>query len=399
MWNVKSKKCLIVIFLVLIFGGCGERDWKVVRLPSPAGPDSGEPFLAAANGEIVMSWLEKSSGGHALKHSRWNGEWSESQTVISGVPFFVNWADFPSILPISGNRIVAHWLEKKGEGTYAYFVMTSMSEDQGKTWSTPVAAHTDTSANEHGFASLSDEGDGSYSITWLDARNFQGSHDPKSEMALMYSKVVPNQIRNEMTLDSRVCDCCQTAAVRTGDGLFIAYRDRSEKEIRDISYVRRTGDQWTQPKTLHPDGWHIEGCPVNGPAVDASGNTVVVAWYTGANDQGRVRIAFSKNNGETFGSAVQVDDGNPSGRVDVVLLEDGSAVVSWLENLSDKGAAIRIKQVFQDGKTGKALTVADTSQARASGFPRMVRAGMDLMIVWTYAAEGPAEVRVAKIVL
>jgi hypothetical protein len=150
------------------------------------------------------------------------------------------------------------------------------------------------------------------------------------------------------------------------------------------------------PKSIYNDGWHIEGCPVNGPAVDAFGDAIVVAWYTGANEQGRVRVAFSTNHGETFGSPVQVDDGNPSGRVDVLFLEDGSAVVSWLENLKEQGAEIRIKQIFPDGRIGKSLTVADTSRARASGFPRMARSGKDLLIAWTYAAE-PQEIHVAKI--
>jgi hypothetical protein len=394
---MKLYRSFVSIYILFSLYGCGDGSWKVVEVSSPAAVESGEPFLASLDNEIWMSWLQKTSTGHSLKYSRWNGEWSTSQTIASGVPFFVNWADFPSVLPLSENRMVTHWLEKKGEGAYAYFVMTSLSDDRGRTWSRPVAAHTDTSENEHGFASLVDDGAGNYSITWLDGRKFTSGHDSKGEMALMYSKVVPDQFRNEVTLDPRVCDCCQTAAVRTANGVFIAYRDRSENEIRDISYVRLVGDQWTPPKNIYKDGWHIEGCPVNGPAVDAVGDDVVVAWYTGAGQQGRVRVAFSKNNGESFGSPVQVDDGNPSGRVDVVFLEDGSAVVIWLENRKDQGAEIQLKQIFPDGQTGKTLTIADTSQARSSGFPRIARAGKELLIAWTYADE-PPKIRVAKIV-
>jgi hypothetical protein len=394
---MKSLKVFVAICIFFILNGCGEKSWKIVDLRSPSGPGSGQPFLASSSDEVWMSWLEKTTDGHALKLSRWDGEWSNPQKIVSGVPFFVNWADFPSLLPLSGGRMVAHWLEKKGEGAYAYFVMTSISQDHGRTWSPSAVAHTDTSQNEHGFASLMDAGKGSYSITWLDSRNFAGHHGSGGEMALMYSKVAGRGSRDEITLDPRVCDCCQTAGVPTGNGFFIAYRDRSENEIRDISYVRLDGDQWMPPKNLHNDGWRIEGCPVNGPAVDAAGDAVVVAWYTGANEQGRVRVAFSKNNGEAFGSPVQVDDGNPSGRVDVVFLEDGSAAVIWLENLKDQGAEIRIKQIFPDGRIGESLTVANTLQARAAGFPRIARAGRDLLIAWTYASD-PSEIRIAKIV-
>jgi hypothetical protein len=385
-------KPLLMILILLSISGCQKGSWKIVELNSPAGPASGEPFLVAANDEVWMSWLEKTSSGHALKLARWNGEWSKPNVIVSGVPFFVNWADFPSILLLANNRVVSHWLQKAGNSTYAYHVMLSISEDQGKTWTQPITAHTDTSANEHGFASLVDEGTGNFSIVWLDGRNFKAEHDSSSEMALMFSK----HFRNESTLDSRVCDCCQTAAVRTRNGIFVAYRDRSEKEIRDISYVRFASGNWSEPKTVHDDGWQIDGCPVNGPAVETDGETVVVAWYTGAGDKGRVRVAFSQDGGVSFQKPVQVDDGNPSGRVDVVLLEDKSSVVSWLENQDDKGAAIRIRQIFPDGSTGQTLTVADTSKARSSGFPRMVRAGKDLFLAWTYTSDPPV-IRLARI--
>jgi hypothetical protein len=385
-------KFLLMILAVLTLSGCEKASWKIVDLESPAGPASGEPFLVAANEEVWMSWLEKTASGHALKLARWDGEWSKPNVIISGVPFFVNWADFPSILPLANNRVVAHWLQKAGESTYAYHVMASISVDQGKTWSQPAAVHTDTSANEHGFASIIDEGDGNFGIVWLDGRNFKADHDPTSEMSLMFSK----GFRNEIILDSRVCDCCQTAAVRTRDGVFVAYRDRSEKEIRDISYLRLASGRWSQPKTVHDDGWQIDGCPVNGPAVETDGETVVVAWYTGAGDKGRVRVAFSRDGGASFQKPVQVDDGNPSGRVDVVLLEDGSVAVSWLENQGEKGAAIRVRQIFSDGRVGHSLTVADTSKARSSGFPQMVRAGKDLFIAWTFTSDPPV-IRLAKI--
>ncbi len=390
------KRFLILPALVALFC-CGNSQWKISELESPAAGKSGEPFLVSDETGILMSWIqEESEGNHALKWARWDGGmWSSAQTIRSKVPFFVNWADFPSIMPLSKESMAAHWLEKRGQGSYSYHVMISASSDGGKTWSEPSAPHSDTSENEHGFASLVDLGNGEFSAAWLDGRMFHAGtpHSPADEMALMYSKIGTHQ---EATLDSRVCDCCQTTAVRTPDGIFVAYRDRSEKEIRDISYVRFSSGKWSDPQTLYPDGWQIAGCPVNGPAADAKDRIIVVAWYTGAGGQGKVQVVFSPDAGASFGKPVQVDGGNPSGRVDVVLLNDGSALVSWLENIKDKGAEIRVRQVFQDGRIAQALTVADTSNARASGFPRMAGFRGDVYIAWTYMS-GPARIRVARI--
>ena len=68
-------------------------------------------------------------------------------------------------------------------------------------------------------------------------------------------------------------------------------------------------------------------------------NEVAVAWFT-APDQPRVRLAFSADGGRTFGPPLEVASGKVVGRVDVVLLQDGRAVVSWLAETAN-GAVIR----------------------------------------------------------
>ena len=138
------------------------------------------------------------------------------------------------------------------------------------------------------------------------------------------------------------------------------------------------------------DGWQLSGCPVNGPAVAASGRRVAVAWFTWANNSSRVKLAFSKDAGESFSEPVVVDDGNPAGRVDVVLLADGSAMVCWLEKLPG-GGEVRVRRVKPDGKQddkpdGKrdqAITISASGTARSNGFPQMVRAANTLVFAWT----------------
>jgi hypothetical protein len=173
----------------------------------------------------------------------------------------------------------------------------------------------------------------------------------------------------------------------------VVYRDRSDEEIRDISVVKFKGGKWTVPKRVHNDGWKINGCPVNGPAVAASGKRVAVAWFTGAANQQHVRLAFSNDAGETFGEAIKVDGGQPIGRVDVLLLSDGSAMVCWLEKI-EGGGEVRARRVAPDGKLGDAVTVAPSGTARSSGFPQMVQSGNRLIFAWTgkrvLTAEMPA---------
>ncbi|HEY9433863.1 MAG TPA: hypothetical protein VI260_20575 [Blastocatellia bacterium] len=77
-----------------------------------------------------------------------------------------------------------------------------------------------------------------------------------------------------------------------------------------------------------------------------------------------------------------MDDGNPAGRVDVLLLDDGGALVCWLEKLPEVGA-VRVQRVRPDGKLDEAITVAPSGTARSNGIPQMARAGGELIFAWT----------------
>jgi len=397
---------LIHLLFVMVLSGCVARNdsgkWTVTELASPAGPGSGQTYLSVAGDRVYMSWLEAvPQRGHALRFASLDGDrWSQARDIVRDVPFFVNWADFPSILPLSDNSLLVHWLQKNAAGPYAYDVFVSMSRDQGANWTTPVIAHTDRSTAEHGFASMIDEGTGRTGIVWLDARNFEpgkmAEGDLSNEMALMYSKFENGTFREETVLDARVCDCCQTDAARTSEGLFVVFRDRSESEVRDISYIRRVNGQWTAPVTLHADHWQIAACPVNGPAVAADGTVVAVVWFTGAGDRGRVHAIFSADGGKTFGKPLQIDSGNPSGRVDVALTPDHGALISWLENTPGTGAEIRARHIYPDGSTQPPFLIASSISARASGFPRLVRSGDSFLIAWTQASD-PSQIRIARI--
>ncbi|HZI20230.1 MAG TPA: sialidase family protein [Pyrinomonadaceae bacterium] len=378
---------------------------RVRTLPSPAGPSSGQPNLAAGpDGSIYLSWIERlPERRFALRFSKREGAgWSAPRTVAEGDNWFVNWADFPSLLALPGGRLAAHWLVKSGPGPYAYDVHVALSADGGRNWGRPVTPHRDGKQVEHGFVSMWASPEGTPALVWLDGRETTahgagGGHDGHGggDMTLRYTAFGRDgRPAPESLLDARVCECCQTSAAMTSEGPIVVYRDRSPEEVRDIAVVRLSGGRWSEPSVVYRDGWRIEGCPVNGPSVAARGRRVAVAWFTGAGDTYRVRVAFSGDAGRSFGQPVEVDDGQPSGRVGVVMLEDGSAAVSWLEKV-EAGGEVRVRRVRPDGRRGPSFTVAGMAAARAGGFPRMVRTKGSLLLAWV----GGTQVLTAEVAL
>jgi hypothetical protein len=376
---------------------------SITPIDAPAGPLSGEPNLAVDNsGRVYLSWLERKSDSTVALHLsvRDDGTWSAPATVTARKDLFVNWADFPSVFVAPSGRVVMHWLQKRPGGRYSYDVIVRQSTDAGVTWSEPRTLHDDNVAAEHGFVSFfAAEGD-SVEAVWLDGRaTAGGGHDnnamPRGSMQLGNTRIGPDGgIAATMLIDDRICDCCQTSAAVTSRGPVVVYRDRSPDEIRDISILRKVNGAWTQPARVHADEWHIEGCPVNGPSVVADGERVAVAWFTGARDTARVNVAFSSDAGATFTAPVRVDDGQPAGRVDVEFDGTGRALVTWLERVGDDGAEIRIRAISPDGTLSPATVVASSAAARSSGFPRMVRAGDEIVFAWTQPGD-TARVRMA----
>ncbi len=389
-------------------------DAAVALLPSPAGEGSGEPHLAQGpDGTVVLSWLEARGDSAALRYSVLQDDaWQPARTVAVGSNWFVNWADVPSVVPFANGRWAAQWLVKQPGGTYAYDVAIALSNDGGVTWSKPVSPHEDGTATEHGFVSLYETA-GSVGALWLDGRNMEPdghAHAPAAKSAvngtaqLAGMTLRSTRLTSDLTLqdaqvvDDLVCDCCQTSVARTADGPVAVYRDRTVGDVRDIHVARNVAGRWQPGRAVAHDGWVITGCPVNGPAIDAAGKQVIVAWYTAANGEPRVRVARSTDAAESFGNPIDVHGQRPLGRVDVAILDNGDAAVSWLQTAAGSvdQAEIVVRRVTVDGQLGPTRVVARTSAKRPSGFPKMLKTAGQLLFAWTDTGANPPRVVTAR---
>jgi hypothetical protein len=354
----------------------------------PAASGSNAPFLhTTAAGRVTLSWVEPAGDGHRLRFATWrDSAWGKPHTVTEGTDWFVNWADVPSVIADDNGRMAAHWLEKSGDDTYAYDVRVSQSFDGGDTWGEPITPHRDGTQTEHGFASLILHNDYLH-LVWLDGRKYADEEEP-DETTLRAARIDPNgTISGEVELDGRTCDCCPTAVAPIDGGFIVVYRDRSPNEIRDIYAVRYVDGKWKAPKPVADDGWKINGCPVNGPAVASLGSGVYVAWFTMRGDRGVVRQAHSSDDGRTFTPAVDVSDMPTLGRVALANGPRLSTRVAWLATSGDE-VRILSRGLVPGSVTNQVRAIANTTAARSSGYPRIVQLpGERTLAVWTETGE------------
>jgi hypothetical protein len=366
-------------------------DWNVgiQALESPAGANSSEPQMSVSSRGVLLSWIERVGTTTMLKFAERTGPgWTQPVTAASGPDWFLSYADVPSVQRLANGTLVAQWLENTDPQIEAYNLRMSYSKDDGKSWAAPFLPHNDGTRSQHGFASMFEVANNGLGIIWLDGRNsaFDFDKPDTGTMELRYAAFDSNMKQTgDVEIDHRVCECCSTSAAMTADGPLVAFRDLTPESIRDIGVSRLDGAKWTDTNIVSPDKFSIDFCPVNGPAVSARGRDVAIAWFTVKNDVGEAFAAFSSDAGRTWTAPQRLDELGSLGRVDIEMLDDGSAVASWVEYAGGR-TDLRLRRIDKSGARSPAVNIVAVSGGRASGFPRMARQGDQLIFAWSESA-------------
>ncbi len=373
---------------------------KTWALPAEAGAMA--PDLSLAPGDrLLLSWVSHRVGRrNALQYAAYTetaGWQSQPRTIAVGSKLLANAVDVPHVRASADGALWAQWLQARTDGPKGYNLILARSRDGGMRWDGMTEVNTDDLPAEHGFAALYPRTENSMDIAWLDGRELTAQGGTAQVRSNNFDMGLRRQA--DTVVETRACECCQTDVAITDKGPLLAYRGRSAEEIRDIQVTRFEAGKWVAPKPVHADGWRIEGCPVAGPAVAATGNVAVVGWYTDAGRASKVQLARSTDAGDGFSAPVVVDQGKPvMGRIDVAL--DGQqAWVAWLRETQEGQTLLLARYAPDLSKKLQQFEVA-TLKARgmASGYPKLVANGKGkAWLVWTDVEAGVAQLKGAEI--
>lgn len=413
----------VALSTLLLLSSCAkqQRSLRVEALTTPV-PVSGLVPQATGlrDGRVLLSWQTPlEGGGYRFEMSIFDGMgWSERRTIAQGASVSMFTADLPEVAQLADGKLLAAWelRDIQPDDPYATAIQTAVSSDDGRNWSAPQRPYAEALAGQHSFLSLFPlEGD--LGVVWLDAMerakvrqahpgHKRGGEDSETgSIGLRYAVINgKGDCRDGGFVDPITCECCPTSAAVTSRGPLVVYRGRTEAPgtkpadvqtdrptVRDIYAVRFEQGRWTNPRLVHPDNWVINACPDNGPAVDATGPSAVVAWWTRSRDEPKVQVAFSRDAGSTFGEAFRVDQQKGEGQVTVALLPGGrSALIGWLE----KGQTW-VRQVNDRGELGPAAALGPSPPH--SRLPRWISRGEQVLAAWTSSQNGTKQVRFSRI--
>lgn len=382
----------------------GRGPYVVEEWPLPATPGSAEPHLAmSTDGRMLLSWMNSMPGRrNALQFSDTdpNGRWQTApRTIAIGNSLYANWADTAHVQATPDGALWAQWLQKSADdgGTS---IALARSTDDGFSWSAPVQVDGGTPA-EHGFVALWSASTDTLGVAWL-AGNAQAGTTPHAHGAgatTLRSAVFDRSLQHATVqdIDTAACDCCRTAAAMTPRGPVLAYRG-AQHDVRDILVTRFDGKAWRKPAPVHADRWKIAACPVNGPAIAARDNDVLVAWYTEADGTPTVQLAHSSDVGDRFAAPMVIDKGPAvQGRV-AVALDAQQAWVAWLRE-EKGGASLWLSRWAPD--LSHELQRIPVAKIRArgvgSGYPQLTVRDDGAYLVWTDVTNGVPQLRGARV--
>lgn len=364
--------------------------------PLPDAADGSSPSLAVGADGLTLAWISQ-AGAPTLRLASLplalvEAEWSEPQVVISSPRLLVNWADVAAVGETGTGRTIVAWPEYHTDDPSAgYGLRVAAQTDDGSfapAWS-PDAVRR---GPESGFVRFIATSEG-LRMFWLDGRELggggHGGHGGGAGGTMQLRSALidddGHQIGASVVIDERTCECCKLDVGLVADQPFVAYRDRSEAEIRDI-FVAGPG---LKPTRVAADDWTIAGCPVNGPAVASNGALAHVAWFTGAEDRSAMWITTTDSLAK-FAAPKRFDLGLPAGRVDLLETPDGGALASWIElDPETPGRAwLLARRLGPDGALGDPIEIAEVGAARDWGFPRTALLGDE--VIWVFTDPTPA---------
>ena len=287
---------------------------------------------------------------------------------------------------MSDGTLVANWYPAVDFRLEAYDIRLSYSKDEGKTWARPLVPHHDKTRTQHGFVSLFEMPAGGLGLVWLDGRN-QGKQPEDAEMAMYFASYRHRVEADRRSVRQRarlrvLHDVSRGHARRRGRGV---PRSQSEGDprhprlaSRERQVDRRAGRARGQLGDRRLPGQRTGAERARTSACRWRGSR---ARTTRARPSRRSRPTRGAPGARRSGSTIETS----LGHVDVEMLDDGSAVATWVEFADDR-SQFRMRRVEPSGMRSAAITI--NGAGRVSGYPRVARSGNELVFAWTEGSRG-----------
>jgi hypothetical protein len=300
----------------------------------------------------------------------------------------------------SGNAMHVVWPSRQDAVSVIRY---ASSGDHGRTFTKAVTVAGDRATGARGWQAVTVGYDGGVQIVWLDGRNAAAPHGfmhgarghaadgqrragaPRQD--IFHAALRKDGTRSESAVAARVCFCCKTAVASSGEHVYAAWRHIFPGGARDIAVARSddNGETFGEPVRISDDGWKIDACPDDGPAMAADGHGRLHLAWPALVDGNRPRKAIfyatrREDGGFTPRLRVDAADSDPS-HPQIASDEHGHSTIVW-DEVAGGVRRIAWRQVVEG-----ALSEAQTLDDRGGSYPAVAAADGAWVVVWATQSE------------
>jgi hypothetical protein len=299
------------------------------------------PVVAATvSGGLYLLAVEDSALTLRMSHD--GGEHWMAPTTLSTPGNAVNTsAENAPQLVAHGMYAFALWQQRSADGQTQLVAGRSSGMGTKPPASTVVTDKPATDKSYSGFASLAVASNGDVYAVWLDGRNNTSASTGTFNVYLARSTDRGVTFHHNVKVATLACPCCRPSVAIAADGtVYVAYRHVYSDNERDIAVATSTdhGEHFGAPIRVADDRWKLFGCPESGPVTAVQGNKLIVAWYTATGDQPGIRVAASRDGGQTFSKEISVSKGIENANHPYLsMADDGTIALVFSGRQATKG--------------------------------------------------------------
>lgn len=311
--------------------------------------------------------------------------------------------------------IVVAW-NARDQGTE---IKLARSRDFGKTFAAPVSLQTKGAVGDRGWHSLAVDAQGVAHVAWLDHRVTVQNRKPTDkphvhgagtqdgvamaqQSQLYYATVGPNGTA-EKSITAGVCYCCKTALAATPKGVVAAWRHVYADNMRDMTFAWLSGPTTTAPARVSEDGWSINGCPDDGPALAVGADQRVHAvWPTvipGDEPVGALFYASLGAGGHRFSARQRISTlGTPKPSHPQVSVDGaGQLFFAWDEVVGGVRTAAWVEATTATDGSLRLSTPSAIASGGPTSYPVMAPLARGVVVAWTSGAPGTSVIAVGTL--
>lgn len=386
-----------------------------------AGRGNAAPWIASSGRFVAVSWVAavESTADVFLATSEDAGRSFGAPVRVNAVAGEVraNGEIAPRVAlhPVGGTDrpgVVVAW-NARDQGTE---IKLARSRDFGQTFAAPVSLQTKGAVGDRGWHSLAVDAQGVAHVAWLDHRVMAQNRKPTDkphvhgagtqdgvamaqQSQLYYATVGPNGT-TEKSITPGVCYCCKTALAATPKGVVAAWRHVYAGNMRDMTFAWLSGPTTTAPARMSEDGWSINGCPDDGPALAFGADERVHAvWPTvipGDEPVGALFYASLGAGGDRFSARQRIATlGTPKPSHPQVSVDGaGHLFFAWDEVVGGVRTAASVEATRAPDGSLRLSTPTAIAPGGPTSYPVMAPLSRGVVVAWTSGAPGTSVISV-----